>query len=495
MRGGILGIALALTVVAPSAAQLPTPTVSSFAVEASPSAAAQTNEIQDLRATLRTLQQRLDRLSALQPDSNSLASTGSTAQKESTESEPLSFRLEWDQGFSVRSTDDRFKIHLGGNVQFDTGWNAASQTVQYGSGGIGDLQDGSVFRRARIRTDGTLFGHIEWMTEFDFANSVENDTGSSSQTIGTPSFTNVWLGVNDIPYIGTLRAGWMTEPLGLENSTSSRWLPFMERMPGNPQFLSPGLMLLNQSTNERATWCIGVFHAQNDNFGFGYGDGEYATTGRVTWLPLYDDDGAELLHLGLGGAHRSLDLGQIKLRGRPSVRTMPSTVEPTLAETSTISGTTEDILDAELAWVSGPWTFQSEYFSLWIHDAVTNQPLGTLSYQGAYAEVLYFLTGEHQPYNRRDGTMGRVIPLSNFNIWEGPHGWGAWQVGLRYAYLDLQNKGVNGATLNDITLGLNWFLNSQAKVQWNLAVDHRESTPTGSNGWTTIFGIRLALDY
>ena len=49
--------------------------------------------------------------------------------------------------------------------------------------------------------------------------------------------------------------------------------------------------------------------------------------------------------------------------------------------------------------------------------------------------------------------------------------------------------------LNDIVLGLNWFLNPNAKVQWNFALDHRDSTPAGSSGWTYIFGTRLALDF
>jgi len=72
---------------------------------------------------------------------------------------------------------------------------------------------------------------------------------------------------------------------------------------------------------------------------------------------------------------------------------------------------------------------------------------------------------------------------------------GLEQIGIRYGYLDLQNKGVNGATLNDIVVGLNWFLNPNAKIQWNLAIDHRESTPPGSSGWTYIFGSRLAIDF
>jgi phosphate-selective porin OprO/OprP len=122
-------------------------------------------------------------------------------------------------------------------------------------------------------------------------------------------------------------------------------------------------------------------------------------------------------------------------------------------------------------------------------------PRGTLFYQGTYVELLYFLTGEHRAYDRKDAVFDRVVPLRNFNVWDGPWSWGAWQVGIRYGFLDLQDKGVNGATLNDIVLGLNWFLNPNAKVQWNMAFDHRNSTPPGSSGWTYIFGARVAMDF
>ena len=54
---------------------------------------------------------------------------------------------------------------------------------------------------------------------------------------------------------------------------------------------------------------------------------------------------------------------------------------------------------------------------------------------------------------------------------------------------------VGRATLNDFVLGLNWFLNPNLKVQWNLTIDHRDSTPSGSNGWTYIFGTSVALDF
>jgi phosphate-selective porin OprO/OprP len=448
------------------------------------------DDIQTLKASVRELQSRLDQLSA-SPDETKAPTRW-----------PLS--ANWNHGLEVTSQDDAFRIHVGGNLQFDYGWNAASQAVQFGPGGTGEFQDGALMRRARIRIDGTMFEHIDWVAEYDFANTVENDSGASTQTIGTPSFINAWAGINDIPLVGTIRMGWMKEPISFEYLKSGRFLNFMERTPGTNSFFtrSVGVMFLNTTENERVTWAFGVFHAENDNFGFGFGDGQYSEVGRLTWLPWYEDEGQRLLHLGIGAKHGDLDQNEIDFRGRPSVRTMPGSLIPALANTGTIGGSNQDMLDVELAAVYGPWTVQSEYYCTFVHDAIVPNaappkgvPLGTLFYQGTYVEMLYFLTGEYQPYDLKQATFGRVMPRRNFNIWGDERGCGAWQIGIRYGYLDLQNKGVNGATLNDIVVGLNWFLNPNAKIQWNLAIDHRESTPLGSSGWTYIFGSRLAIDF
>jgi phosphate-selective porin OprO and OprP len=482
----------------------------------------QSNEISQLKAGIARLQEQLDQLSSendkqknrpkQSANQSSSLPTSDVSPNErapsntSSNSGEASWRMnaDWKNGLQLTTVDEAFRVHVGGRLQFDAGWNGAGQAVQFGPGGIGELQDGALFRQARIRIDGTMYEHIEWVAEFDFANNVENDTTAGGTPIGSPSFANVWIGVNDLPLIGTLRTGWMKEPIGFEHLTSGRWRNFMELPPGGGSLglHSPGVMLLNGTSNQRVTWAAGFYHAQDDNFGFGIGDGEYAETGRVTWLPWYENDGCQLVHLGIGASHRHLVNDQIDIHGRPSVRTMPGSLEPSLAETGTISGTTQEVLDVELAGVLGPWTLQSEYFCTFIHDAVfpndpppTGIPRGTLFYQGTYVELLYFLTGEHRAYDRRTAVFDRVVPLRNFNVWVDSHGWGAWQVGVRYGYLDLQNKGVNGATLNDIVLGLNWFINPNAKIQWNLALDHRDSTPPGSSGWTYIFGARLALDF
>src|SRR5262249_54191934 len=91
------------------------------------------------------------------------ATTPTTA--ESDGSWPLT--ASWKDGLQFKSRDEEFRVHVGGLMQFDAGWNAASEAVQFGPGGIGELQDGAVFRRARLRIDGTLYKHFEWVTEFD----------------------------------------------------------------------------------------------------------------------------------------------------------------------------------------------------------------------------------------------------------------------------------------------------------------------------------------
>jgi phosphate-selective porin OprO/OprP len=504
----------------------PQPATNASVIATAPSASIQADEIQALKASILQLQQRLDQLSApavntdqssarrplvypLSPieqglNHSTLVDEVASLPDPATKGTDWPLAARWDNGLQLASREEIFRVHVGGTLQFDYGWNAASQSVQFGPGGIGDLQDGALLRRARIRIDGTMYEHVEWVAEYDFANTVENDNGTSTQTIGTPSFINAWIGINDLPLAGTIHVGWLKEPIGFDFINSGRWLNFMERTPGTNSFFtrSVGALLLNKSENERLTWAFGIFHSENDNFGFGFGDGQYAEVGRITWLPVYEDEGQRLLHLGLGAKHGHLDSNQIDFRGRPSVRTMPGSQEPALADTGAIGGSNQDILDVEFAAVYGPWTLQSEYYCTFIHDSIfpnkpppEGAPLGTLFYQGAYLEVLYFLTGEYQPYDRKLATFGRVIPRRNFNIWSGEPGCGAWQVGIRYGYLDLQNKGVNGATLNDLVLGLNWFLNPNAKLQWNLAIDHRESTPPGSSGWTYIFGGRVAVDF
>ncbi len=64
----------------------------------------------------------------------------------------------------------------------------------------------------------------------------------------------------------------------------------------------------------------------------------------------------------------------------------------------------------ELAVVYGPWLFQTEYAASFLNGAATlaGAPIngGQMFTQAYYAEVLYFLTGEHREYERKQAAFG-----------------------------------------------------------------------------------------
>src|SRR5262249_26991098 len=124
----------------------------------------------------------------------------------------------------------------------------------------------------------------------------------------------------------------------------------------------------------------------------------------------------------------------------------------------------------------------------------TNQ--GTVLYHGGYAQLLYFLTGEHQGYNKEDGAFGRVVPNQNLRFKRGePYsGGGAWQAGVRFSYLDLNDKAIRGGTVSDWTFGLNWFLNPNMRVQFNYILERRDQ-PGVEAAWINGIGVRAAYDF
>lgn len=424
------------------------------------------------------------------------------------EGSPLEMKGSWNHGLEMKTKDKKFRVHVGGRVQFDSAFLDASDAIQYGPGGVGQLNDGVDFRRARIRVDGTMYETIDWVTEFDFVNSqnVDPTNPAKQNTVANvPVPTDLWMNFK-LPIVGNLRVGNFKEYIGFEHLTSSRYLNFMERSYNQDAFTGPfnngfsqGIGLHDTiGEEELGTWGIGLFKNQSNAYGWGVGDGEYAVTGRATYLLVYEDEGERLVHVGAAFSHRDTQNDQLRIRARGSIRSGPPSLWNTYANTGTMSADTQDLLGAEFVVVNGPWTLQSEYMASivdGVHINGGNQ--GTAVFQGAYGEILYFLTGEHQHYGKKAGHFERTIPNCNFGFADGDNcgGWGAWQVGVRYNFLDLDNAGINGNTLNTVVFGVNWFLNPNTKVQANYDITKRNTTPPGVDGYIHGFGTRIAYDY
>ena len=513
---------------------------------------------------------KIDKAADGKPDAATPEDNKPKDEKKEDQKEPYevgtdkNFKSKWGYAFDAESANKDFRVKIGGRTQVDAvAFSAATATNQPpNQGGLDPgLSDTVNMRRARFRIEGRMYEMYDWACEYDFVNqiNVNNETYPTERDAGPlTAVTDLWLQVREIPILGTVRVGNQKDPYGYEHLTSSRWLNFMERSyaqdafegPFNNGFL-PGIQILNSNEEGDIGWQVGEFKNTSNPFGFSNSSGGSQTVGRLIYLPVFEDEGRKLVHLGISG--RTLEprrqytqfknnqpfgdeITAVRFRSRGDIRNgPPGPLNSIYADSGLLQGNWQNMIGLELVANNGPWSFQSEYFGSWLYNARTTsfgglatngfQPkpgtnVGTVYYQSGYAEVLYFLTGESRTYSQIEYRFDRPIPHNNFyalrdrsarrNQWNVSEG--AWQVGMRYNYLCLNDSGVNGGVLNGMTLGLNWLLNPNARVYFNYDLTYRDfvSTPwtkdskTGDvipspsyngSGFISGFGTRLAFDF
>lgn len=352
-------------------------------------------------------------------------------------------RVFWKNGINFETQDGKlFTGKLGGRVQVDTAAGTEDAGVE---AAVGEMPFAVEFRRARI----ALEGEIGLPTPTSY--KLETDFGG-----GEVSLKDAYVGLGGLPYIHEVQVGHFKEPFSLEELTSSKYLTFMERATPIDAF-SParntGFKIGGAEFEEQMTWALGAFTSVGD-FGEGRIDSNYRITGRLTTAPWYEDKGRKLLHLGASGSFLEPEGETLRFDARPEVH-----LAPRYADTGRIAADRAQFAVAEAALVHGPLSVQGEYFQTWVDGP------GNPTFDGFYLFGSWFLTGEHRPYKRSSGTFDRLKPQENFSLEGG--GIGAWEVGLRYSHLDLNDAGVSGGRLDDITAALNWYLNPNARVMFN----------------------------
>jgi phosphate-selective porin OprO/OprP len=422
----------------------------------------------------------------------------------------VSLQASWDNGLVFESDNKQFSLHIGGIGQIDNVYLIGPQSVFTtpggGSNGVGNAE-ATLLRRGILQADGTIFDQFDYSLSFDFANASNDNSGLQPPSFGnltsSPAPLNIWMQVRDVPYLGYVRFGNQDKPIGMTNNTSSAFLPFMERPDNQDAFYGPfdngyalGIMALNWTESERLTWRYGIFQPATNVFGVALN--KYTAGARVTALPWYEDDGLGLIHVGLGYWGGEIVQNELRVRARPLLRNAPGFAVPVLVDTGEIPGSKQYTIAPEFAMVLGPLTIQAEWAGEFLTNAVApnGEGQGTVFYNGGYAEALYFLTGEHQQYVRREGVFGRVIPLHNYH-WKKDDAYkacGAWQIGARFSYLHLNDGAIQGGQIYDWTVGVNWYLNPNMKCQFNYIAEHRDM-PGVPVGWINGFGLRASYDF
>ena len=356
--------------------------------------------------------------------------------------------------------------------------------------------DRFIFRRVRIGAKGDITDNMYYKFETEMAN------GNNFE------YRDVVLGFKNLPYLQTMIIGNHKRPYGLDHLNSSRYNIFIERPfiveSFNQDARRLGISSSGHSEDLCSNWRFGVWNQDLIQNTFGYVGDHYqlefaARYARTAWWDAASD-GRGYLHWAVSGSigfPDALDLtpagNQLRYRHRPEARTTNRWID-----TGAIAGADDYSLGGfELVYNRGSFQFGGE----WMVSQVDRLAAfgRDVRFHGGYFYLSYVLTGEHIPWDRKSGTLGRLKPFENF--WrvrdcEGniQSGLGAWEVAARFSYADLTDDNIIGGEATSLTLGMNWYWNQNARMQFNYILGDIERGAAGS-GQYQIIGTRFMVDF
>ena len=458
-------------------------------------------QIQALQAQVQALQAKLDAQGAVATNAGAQTATPRVAQNapsfpsgggtgavaEAGFATPRVSQNE-TQHFTLISPDGQYSIGFAGVVQMDAGsyFNFKPQSKYVGTQ---TLSDGVNARRARIGVSGTAAGGWSYAFLYDGGNSQD----TTAKGIETAQI--VYGGIKGMAF----EFGYSNTQFTLDQSTSGNDLVFLER--ASPSDIATAYNTGDFRSNAGVRFFSDWYWLGGYLTGPAAGD-SHTNVGerlgafeRATFQVLHGKDYS--LHLGVGGSEllRAPNTGTgtartLSLSDQPELRIDPTT----FLNTGTI-GTAKNpvsggyVIDLETAATYHGWLWQGEYY----HYDVDRTGLASNTFDGYYGQVAYTLTGETHRYNPQSGAYYRIFPTHSFSLKDGT--WGAWEIGGRYSYIDLNDNFVTGQSLSSQpdailggkqtgwTFGLNWYPNDIVRFMLDYNhVDYHKVNGTAVTG-------------
>ncbi len=391
------------------------------------------------------------------------------------------WHIYWEDGYlTIEDRNRNIFVNINGQILVDGGYIDADDELE---SAFPDIAGSNVlFRKLNIATYANFYDTIDFKIGVDFANVAD--------------IQDIWIRYLKHPYLRNIKIGNMKEPFSLEYLTSVTRLTFMERSLPDVAFgggRNIGIRYDSQNNLNRINFGMGLFLNTGSFSDLGEAQSQiseangFDTTLRVYGIPWRENYTRKLLHLGLGYSHgvrnENDSSAPMAFASRPESRL----TNERLVGTGPIQGARQDMANAELALVLGSWSYQTQGYYIVLDADEADDP----HFWGYYQLLSTFLTGQSRNYNRALGIFTGVEPQPIFNPLEGD--WGAWELALRHSYVDLNGGDVRGGRESNITAGLNWIQNRNARLMFNYIhafVKDRESPPV-EDGVANIFQVRL----
>lgn len=456
---------------------------------------------------------QISRLTTAQNVSSTIASMPMMADAPKAD-DPNAVSVKWSNGLKFQTKDKSTSLELGGRMQWQLGYVSEDSDTQ-SQLGISE-PDYVTLRRARLDFGGTMYKHIIFKYQMDLAGNGDSD------------IREMYMGIKDIPYIGTWRIGKMNECWEWEDIESSKYIQFVERSFVSQAFAAEynvGMDFHNSHFDDRFQWTMAVYREDWQDNGEVRSNNNYVGAGRISGLPYWADEGKRHVHLGVsgrmaetGGAYASHtpgtglvsgtptdtnlttsdDVERARFRARPSIRSVNRFLDT--GNLLDIDG--DNRISGELGFNWNSFNFTAEYAAVFLaanerrtvthyHDGsavATADSSDGIFLQGFRVDASYLITGESRPYKKKDGLYDRIKPEHNFAM-DGS-GFGAVQLTARFHFLDFSDDNISdvpwvgdentagdfgnaaGATAGRGTMwgavaGVNWYLNPNTRIMAN----------------------------
>jgi phosphate-selective porin OprO/OprP len=466
------------------------PVIGSAVIVAAPCAAQNQAQIDQLQQQIQALQQQLQTLQnqfnasqkaqsaaaapAAAPQSATPPAAASSNAAPPAATPPASPRATQSatNEFGIESADGKYSIALTGRIHLDAG-DYIRVHPDSSATNPSNLSSGFNARRARIGVTGMAFG--DWNYTFIYDGGNANDAtpkGIQTAQISYKGFKGA-----------SLEFGYSDTFFTLEESTNSNDLMFMER--ATPQVIATSFNAGDFRANGGARffgpryWLGAYFTGPTQGQSHALTAEQFGAFQRGTVQVLQGTDHS--LHLGVGVSEllKAPNTGigtanSITLSDSPELRVDPTAILTTGALGSVanpVTGGTVFNLETAAGYKNLFW--QGEYF----HYALDRRGLQQANFDGGYGAASWTLTGESRKYIPATGAYSAIIPDHPFSLTEG--GWGAWELGARVSYVNLndnftaglplagQPSAVAGGSQTSYTLGLNWYVNSNIRFMLN----------------------------
>lgn len=347
----------------------------------------------------------------------------------------------------IESEDGNFRYQLDSRLYIDFATYDEDESVI-------DLHSGSELRRMRLAFKVVLWK--DWLAEFDVDFS-ENSVGIKDAWVGYQGLDNT-----------LFKVGNFRSPFCLEELTSSRYSPFIERSLADA--FATGRLIGVSVSEWGSFWqaSAGYFNQEAgdiDEVEAENSDESGSFIGRLSVAPINSDN--NVIHLGAAFATRSTDAFSTSFRYRSYDETKISKIR--LLDTGKIKDSDyTTLLGLEGAIQFGSLHLQGEYITANVY-RLEESGKPDACFDGGYAYVSFFLTGDHHTYDVTAGEFGRLVPEKEF---------GAIEVLARYSWINLNDEEANimGGEGKDWTFGLTWYFNANVKMLVNYTiVDHDEN--------------------